>query len=141
MAKQQRTIGILIIQLALAIYFVITGLCLIAPSLGSSISSTEVQALSHIFASASVQKFVCIVLGILLLACGIVFLIKVFGLDLGKVDDIIKYSTLILWIIVTVVALIYYLSDFKTRAVFHWFLSLAKNALIIGGILTIKNGK
>ena len=46
-------------------------------------------------------------------------------------------------IAVTVIALIAYAKvDFKSGgSVFHWFLSLAKNGLIIGGIVTIKNGK
>ena len=141
MAKQQRTWGVFIIQLALAIYFVITGLCLVAPKLGSSISSSEIEALTRVFNDATVTRVVNMIIGILLLVCGGCFLIKALITDLKKFDDVIKYITLIVWIVVTVVALIYYLKDFKNGTAMHWFLSLAKNALIVGGILTIKNGK
>jgi hypothetical protein len=138
MAKQQRTIGVLVIQLALAVYFVMTGLCLFG--VGQSISSEEVQALTGFFGSAA--KVLDIIIGIVLIACGVMFFIKALGVDLGKVDDIVKYVTLVLWIIVSVIALIFYLKDFKNGNDWvHWFLSLGKNALIIGGILTVKNGK
>jgi len=122
--------------LALAVYFVVTGLCLFG--IGHSISGGEIEALTSFFGSAA--KVLDIIIGILLVACGVMFLLKAFGIDLGKVDDIVKYVTLILWIVVTVVALIYYFKDFRAGEWLHWFLSLAKNALIIGGILTIKNG-
>ncbi len=141
MAKQQRTWGIFIIQLALAIYFVITGLCLVAPKLGRNISASEIEALTRIFNNATVTTIVDMVIGILLLVCGACFCIKAFGMDLGKFDDCVKYITLIVWIVVTVVALIYYFKDFKNGNAMHWFLSLAKNCLIIGGVLTVKNGK
>ncbi len=137
MAKQQRTWGIFIIQLALAIYFVVTALCLFG--IGSSISSEEVKALTSLFGSAA--KVINIILGILLIVCGFCFCIKAIGIDLAKFDDFIKYTTLVLWIIITVAALIFYRTDFSSGNWLHWFLSLAKNALIIGGILTIKNGK
>lgn len=139
MAKQQRTIGVFIIQLALAVYFIVTGLCLFGK--GASISSTEIWLAVNVLGKAA--KVVGIILGILLVACGVMFLLKAFGVDLGKVDDIVKYFTLILWIIITVLALIAYAKhDFKgSWSWMHWVLALAKNALIIGGILTIKNGK
>ncbi len=59
----------------------------------------------------------------------------------GKADDIIKYVTLIVWIVVTVVTLISIIGELSSVLALHWLLVLAKNALIIGGILTIKNGK
>lgn len=137
MAKQQRTLGVFIIQLALAIYFVVTGLCLFG--IGGSISSDEINALTELFGKAA--KVLDIIIGILLIACGVMFLIKAFGVDLGKLDDIVKYVTLILWIVITVIALIENLKDFNAgNNWLHWFLVLAKNALIIGGVLTIKNG-
>jgi uncharacterized membrane protein YphA (DoxX/SURF4 family) len=138
MAKQQRTLGVFIIQLALAIYFVVTGLCLFG--IGGSISSDEINALTELFGKAA--KVLDIIIGILLIACGVMFLIKAFGVDLGKLDDIVKYVTLILWIVITVIALIENIGDFSAgnNQWLHWFLVLAKNALIIGGVLTIKNG-
>lgn len=135
--KQQRTIGVFIIQLALAIYLVITGLCLFG--IGGSISSSEIQGVTSFFKGGA--NAVEYVIGVLLIACGAVFFLKALGLDFGKADDIIKYVTLIVWIVVTVVTLISIIGELSSVLALHWLLVLAKNALIIGGILTIKNGK
>ncbi len=135
--KQQRTIGVFIIQLALAIYLVITGLCLFG--IGGSISSSEIQGVASFFKVGA--NVVTYVIGVLLMACGAVFCLKAFGLDLGKADDLIKYITLCVWIVVTVVTLISLIGELSSIKALHWLLVLAKNALIIGGILTIKNGK
>lgn len=137
MARQQRTIGVFIIQLALAIYFVVTSLCLFG--LGKSISSEEIVAVTTFFGKAS--KFLAIAVGVLLLLCGAMFAIKAIATDLGKVDDLFKYITLIVWIAITVVTLVNCFGDFKAGKALHWLLVLAKNSLIVGGILTIKNGK
>ena len=139
MAKQQRTFGILITQIALAVYFIVTGLCLFGK--GSSISSSEIVSVVKFFGSAA--KVIKPILGVILIAGGIMFLIKLCFDKLGKLDDIVKYIILIVWIIVTVVALIVYAKqDFNgSWDWLHWCLSLAKNCLIIGGILTIKNGQ
>ena len=140
MAKQQRTIGVFVIQLALAVYLVITGLCLVTP-LGKSISSEEIRSVANLFNNASLAKVISIIVGVILIACGVMFAIKAIITDLGKMDDFFKYATLIIWIVVTVITLITYFSDFSKGLALHWLLVLAKNALIIGGILTIKNGK
>ncbi len=141
--KQPRTWGIFIIQLSLAVYFAITGIFLLTSKLGASISSMEVSAVTMVFSNTTVQMIVKIVLAIVLIVYGVALLIKAFGADLGKLDDVLKIITLIVWCIVTVVALVTYAkTDFaKNGSIFHWFLSLAKNCLIIGGVLTIKNGK
>ncbi len=138
MAKQQRTFGVMIIQLALAIYMVVTGLCLTG-KIGSSISSEEITAVAKKF--GSISSALIIVIGILLIFCGVAFLIKLFGVDFGKLDDLVKYITLVVWIVVTVVTLISLSGELSSIKALHWLLVLAKNALIIGGILTVKNGK
>ena len=130
--KQQRTIGVLIIQLALAIYLIITGLCLFG--IGGSISSSEIQGVTSFFkGGANAVEYV--------IGCGVIFFLKALGLDFGKADDLIKYITLIVWIVVTAVTLISLIGELSSIKALHWLLVLAKNALIIGGILTIKNGK
>ena len=141
--KQPRTWGIFIIQLSLAIYFVVTGILLFAgQKLGASISSTEISEVLKYFKDP-LQLIIKIILAVILIIYGVALIIKAFGTDLGKFDDVLKAITVIVWIIVAVVALISYAkSDFsKGGSIFHWFLSLAKNGLIIGGIITIKNGR
>lgn len=138
MAKQPRTWGIFITQLALAIYFIVTAICLIT-GIGSSISSSEIQAVASLFGKAAFV--ISVIIGIILLACGVMFALKAFGMDFGKFDDYVKYVTIILWIIITVITLIFYIKELTSVLALHWLLVLAKNALIIGATLTVKNGK
>ncbi|MBO4546909.1 MAG: hypothetical protein J5700_04945 [Treponema sp.] len=138
MAKQPRTWGIFVCQLSLAIYFVVTAICLIT-RVGSSISSAEINAVAALFGKAA--PVISVLIGIILAVCGIMFAFKAFGIDFGKIDDYIKYVTIVLWIIITVITLIFYIKEWTSVLVLHWLLVLAKNALIIGSTLTIKNGK
>ena len=137
MSKQRRTIGIFIIQLALAVYLFITGLCLFG--IGSSISSEEIKGVTQFF--TKISSVLNIIIAILLVVCGVMFFLKALGLDFGKVDDYVKIITLVVWIVVTVVTLLGLIGDLAGIKALHWLLVLAKNSLIIGGILTIKNGK
>ena len=102
MSKQRSSLGSVIVQLALAIYLVVTGVCLFG--VGRSISSEEIKGVTSFF--KDISPAINIVIAILLIVCGVIFLLKVFSLDLGKIDDLIKYVTLIVWIVVTVVTLI-----------------------------------
>ena len=138
MAKQPRTWGIFICQLALAIYFVVTAVCLIL-KIGSSISSAEINAVAALFGKAA--PVISLIIGIILGICGIMFALKAFGMDFEKFDDYVKYVTIVLWIIVTVITLVFYMTEWTSILVLHWLLVLAKNALIIGATLTVKNGK
>lgn len=135
MSKQRSSLGSVIVQLALAIYLVVTGVCLFG--VGRSISSEEIKGVTSFF--KDISPAINIVIAILLIVCGVIFLLKVFSLDLGKLDDLIKYVTLIVWIVVTVVTLITYMKELSSILVLHWLLVLAKNGLIIGGILCIKD--
>lgn len=137
MSKQRSSLGSVIVQLALAIYLVVTGVCLFG--VGRSISSEEIKGVTSFF--KDISPAINIVIAILLIVCGVVFFLKVFSLDLGKLDDLIKYVTLIVWIVVTVVTLLTYMKELSSILALHWLLVLAKNGLIIGGILCIKDGK
>ena len=137
MSRQRNSLGSVIVQLALAIYLVVTGVCLFG--VGRSISSEEIKGVTSFF--KDISPAINIVIAILLIVCGVVFLLKVFSLDLGKLDDLIKYVTLIVWIVVTVVTLLTYMKELSSILALHWLLVLAKNGLIIGGILCIKDGK
>ena len=135
MSKQRSSLGSVIVQFALAIYLVVTGVCLFG--VGRSISSEEIKGVTSFF--KDISPAINIVIAILLIVCGVIFLLKVFSLDLGKLDDLIKYVTLIVWIVVTVVTLITYMKELSSILALHWLLVLAKNGLIIGGILCIKD--
>lgn len=139
--QQRRLFGVVIMQLALAIYLVVTGICLTF-KIGKSISSSEIESLLKVFSSTS--DIIGVVTGILLIVCGVIFLLKALNrrFDIGRFDDVLKYVTLFLWIAVTAVSLANNIDDWRRGPmILHWLLILAKNAFIIGGILTIKDGR
>lgn len=133
MSRSDGFLATIVTQVALALYLIVTGLCLFG--VGSSISSEEINALTSIFKSAKVINYI---IGALLIAYGIFLLVKTFmpGFDLGNLDNIIRLVAIILWILITVLSLYNNRADLAGGArILHWLLVLAKNAFIIGGLL------
>lgn len=128
--KTGRTLGPVVIQIALAIYFAITGLCLF--SLGTSVSSEQIsQALSILNVNTKILR---IILGVIILFCAVILILKLF-VNTGTFGAIMMYVTLFFWIAVTVIVLC---ATWKTNvSLLAWFLSLSKNALIIGGLMCV----
>lgn len=135
MAKSEKGFGAFIIQLALALYLAVTGICLLG--VGSSISSTEIQALTGLFQGGA--KVINIIVGIALIVFGVIVCIKALApkFDLGVFDNVLKAIALILWLIVTFLSLWANRNDLVSggSAILHWLLIAAKNAFIIGAII------
>lgn len=128
--KTGRTLGPIVIQLALAIYFTITGLCLF--SFGSSVSSEQIsQALTILNINTKVLR---IILGVILIFCAVILVIRLFT-NTGVFGAIMMYITLFFWIAVTVIVL--YATWKQHVDLLSWCLSLSKNALIIGGLMCV----
>ena len=66
MSRSDGFLATIVTQVALALYLIVTGLCLFG--VGSSISSEEINALTSIFKSAKVINYI---IGALLIAYGI----------------------------------------------------------------------
>src|SRR5574344_675495 len=135
MANQsKRSLGLVFVQIALAVYFIVTGLCMLG--VGSSIKSYQTGAAVCSVFTGDMANFVNVVLGILILACGVILVIKFFW-NPGKLDNLLMLITLIVWIIVAVITDLFS-SDYGifkgTVKWLAWFLDVAKNLLIIGGL-------
>jgi hypothetical protein len=140
MANQfKRSLGLVFVQIALAVYFLITGLCMLGA--GSSIKSFQTSAAVYSLFSGDLANLVNIILGIVILACGVILAIKFFW-NSGKLDSLLMLITLIVWIVVAVITDLFS-SDygiFKGHvALLAWLLDVGKNLLIIGGLMTVHN--
>lgn len=139
MAKtSNRGLGALLIRIALAAYFIITGLCMLG--VGGSVKASEAGAAVLEIFSGDVAKIVVILLAVVLLVGGICIAITIFR-DFGSWDNTVMIILTILWIIIAVVADVFSksfgVSKLDGNAMF-WILNVAKDLLIIGGLLSIR---
>jgi hypothetical protein len=140
MANQfKRSLGLTFVQIALAVYFIITGLCMLGA--GSSIKSFQTTAAVYSVFSGNLANTVNVILGIVILSCGVILAIKFFW-NAGKLDSFLMLITLIVWIVVAVITDLFS-SDYGILkghvALLAWLLDVGKNLLIIGGLMTVHN--
>jgi uncharacterized membrane protein YphA (DoxX/SURF4 family) len=139
MAKtSNRGLGALLLRIALAAYFIITGLCMLG--VGGSIKSSEAGAAIYEIFSGDLAKVLVIVVAILLLIGGVCIAITIFR-DLGAWDNTVMLVITIIWIVVAIVADVFSRSfgvkNLDGNAMF-WILNVAKDLMIIGGLLSIR---
>ena len=139
MAKtSNRGLGALFLRIALAAYFIITGLCMLG--VGGSIKSSEAGAAIYEIFSGDLAKIVAIVIAIVLLIGGVCIAITIFR-DLGNWDNTVMLILTVVWIVIAVVADVFSRSfgvnKLDGNAMF-WILNVAKDLLIIGGLLSIR---
>ena len=139
MAKTtNRGLGALFLRIALAAYFIITGLCMLG--VGGSVKASEAGAAIYEIFSGDLAKILVIVVAILLLIGGVCIAITIFR-DLGNWDNTVMVILTVLWIVIAVVADVFSKSfgvnKLDGNAMF-WILNVAKDLLIIGGLLSIK---
>ena len=139
MAKTtNRGLGALFLRIALAAYFIITGLCMLG--VGGSVKASQAGAAIYEIFSGDLAKIVAIVVAILLLIGGVCIAITIFR-DLGNWDNTAMLILTVLWIVIAVVADVFSRSfgvnKLDGNAMF-WILNVAKDLLIIGGLLSIK---
>ncbi len=139
MAKtSNRGLGALFLRIALAAYFIITGLCMLG--VGGSIKSSEAGAAIYEIFSGDLAKIVAIIVAIVLLIGGVCIAITIFR-DLGTWDNTVMIILTVIWIVIAVVADVFSrsfgVSKLDGDAMF-WILNVAKDLLIIGGLLSIR---
>ncbi len=139
MAKNSnRGLGALFLRIALAAYFIITGLCMLG--VGGSVKASQAGAAIYEIFSGDLAKIVAIVVAILLLIGGVCIAITIFR-DLGNWDNTVMLILTVIWIVIAVVADVFSrsfgVSKLDGNAMF-WILNVAKDLLIIGGLLSIR---
>lgn len=139
MAKNSnRGLGALFLRIVLAAYFIITGLCMLG--VGGSVKASQAGAAIYEIFSGDLAKIVAIVVAILLLIGGVCIAITIFR-DLGNWDNTVMLILTVIWIVIAVVADVFSRSfgvnKLDGNAMF-WILNVAKDLLIIGGLLSIR---
>ena len=133
-----RGLGALFLRIALAAYFIITGSCMLG--VGGSIKSSEAGAAIYEIFSGDLAKIVAIVVAIVLRIGGVCIAITIFR-DLGNWDNTVMLIITVIWIVIAVVADVFSRSfgvnKLDGNAMF-WILNVAKDLLIIGGLLSIR---
>ena len=133
-----RGIGALFIRIALAAYFIITGLCIL--DVGSSVMSSQAGAAIYKIFSGDLAKIIGIIIAILFIIGGVCIAITIFR-DLGNWDNTVMIILAVLWIAIAIIADIFTkkfgVGNLENDAMF-WILNVAKDLLIIGGLLAIK---
>ena len=133
-----RGLGALFIRIALAAYFIITGLCMLG--VGGSVKASQAGAAVYEIFNGDLAKIIAIVVAIVILIGGICVAITIFR-DLGNFDNTAMLILTVLWIIIAVVADVFTssfgVSKLDGNAMF-WILNVAKDLLIIGGLLSIR---
>ena len=139
MAKStNRGLGALFIRIALAAYFIITGLCMLG--VGGSVKASEAGAAIYEIFSGDLSQIVAIIAAIVILIGGVCVAITIFR-DLGNWDNTVMLILTVLWIVIAVVADVFShsfgVNKLDGNAMF-WILNVAKDLLIIGGLLSIR---
>ncbi|MDE6349399.1 MAG: hypothetical protein K2K67_00140 [Treponemataceae bacterium] len=133
MAKSSKwSLGVVLTQVALALYLTVTGLFTLG--LGGNRSSSELTRAVHKLLNGDLANVVVILLGVVVLVCGIMLILRFFW-NPGTLDGLFKLITLIAWIVVTVVIDICGFGSF--HSIWEWILSVAGNLLIIGALLVV----
>lgn len=133
-----RGLGALFLRIALAAYFIITGLCMLG--VGGSVKASQAGAAVYEIFKGDLAKIIAIVVAIVILIGGVCVAITIFR-DLGNFDNTAMLILTVLWIIIAVVADVFTssfgVSKLDGNAMF-WILNVAKDLLIIGGLLSIR---
>ena len=133
MAKSSKwSLGVMLTQIALALYLTVTGLFTLG--LGGNRSSSELTRAVKELLKGDLANVVVILLGVVVLVCGIMLILRFFW-NPGTLDGLFKLITLIAWIVVTVVIDICGFGSF--HSIWEWILSVAGNLLIIGALLVV----
>ena len=136
--KTNKGLGALLLRIALAAYFIITGLCMLG--VGGSVKASEAGAAIYEIFSGDLAKIVAIAVAIVLIIGGVCVAITIFR-DLGNWDNTVMLILTVLWIVIAVIADVFSRSfgvgKLDGNAMF-WILNVAKDLLIIGGLLSIR---
>lgn len=133
-----RGLGALFLRIALAAYFIITGLCMLG--VGGSVKASQAGAAIYEIFSGDLAKIVAIIVAIVILIGGVCVAITIFR-DLGNWDNTVMLILTVLWIVIAVVADVFSRSFGVNKLdgdAMFWILNVAKDLLIIGGLLSIK---
>lgn len=137
MENKKRTIGTLILQIALGLLFIVSGIWTLQNGKGDEIAS----AIRSIF-SKDVAQVICIVFGIIEIVAGVFLLLRLFVFLNTSLDTLLMIIIMICWIVAIVMI------DFVGNdGLFNnfdsgflgWLNRFARHLLILGAVIKVKD--
>ncbi|MBQ9630857.1 MAG: hypothetical protein IJR49_04655 [Treponema sp.] len=130
MAKGKSSIGALLVQIALGVFFVVTGIWTLQNGSGNEIAT----AINKLF-SGDMQKIIRMVFGIIEVLAGAFLLLRMFVSFSSSIDSLLMVIVMIAWLVSIV--LLDILGGFTFSLA--WLHQVAYHLLVLGGIIMVKD--
>ena len=134
---ERNSIGYMLTQLALGLYFFVTGIWTLQGGNGN-----EIAAAVKSVTNGDTARIICLVFGIIEVLAGLFLLLRIFVTFSSPIDTILMIIIMIAWIVAIV------LLDFIGKgalpsgsidSVLRWLSTLSRHLLVLGGIVIVKN--
>jgi uncharacterized membrane protein YphA (DoxX/SURF4 family) len=135
--QREHSVGYLFLQVALGLFFLVSGIWTLQGSSGNEIAVAIKSVLSGDSAQIS-----CIVFGIIEVLAGIFLLLRMFVTFSSPIDTILMVIIMIAWI--ASIILIDFLEKGALPAgnfasILRWLKALAYHLLVLGAVITVRN--
>ncbi len=137
MENKHRTVGTLILQIALGLLFIVSGIWTLQNGKGDEIAA----AIRSIF-NGDVAKVICIVFGIIEIVAGVFLLLRLFVFLNTNLDTLLMIIIMICWI-VAIIMIDFIGKDGLLNNLNEGFLGFlnrfARHLLILGAVIKVKD--
>lgn len=130
MAKGRSSLGTLLVQIALGLFFVVTGIWTLQNGNGNEIAT----AINKLF-SGDTQKMIRMIFGIIEVLAGAFLLLRMFVSFSSSIDSLLMVIVMIAWLVSIV--LLDVLNGFTFSLA--WLHKVAYHLLVLGGIIVVKD--
>lgn len=137
MENKHRTVGTLILQIALGLLFIVSGIWTLQNGKGDEIAA----AIRSIF-NGDVAKVICIVFGVIEIVAGVFLLLRLFVFLNTNLDTLLMIIIMICWI-VAIIMIDFIGRDGLLNNLNEGFLGFlnrfARHLLILGAVIKVKD--
>ena len=135
--RREHSVGYLFLQVALGLFFLVSGIWTLQGSSGNEIA----VAIKSVLSGDSAQ-ICCIVFGIIEVLAGIFLLLRMFVTFSSPIDTILMVIIMIAWI--ASIILIDFLEKGALPAgnfasILRWLKAFAYHLLVLGAVITVRN--
>ncbi|MBP3710293.1 MAG: hypothetical protein J6I73_07830 [Treponema sp.] len=129
-SKGKSSIGSLLLQIALGLFFVVTGIWTLQNGTGNEIAT----AINKLF-SGDLQRIIRLVFGIIEVLAGAFLLLRMFVSFSSSIDSLLMVIVMIAWLVSIV--LLDVIGGFALSM--NWLHKVAYHLLVLGGIIMVKD--
>lgn len=137
MENKHRTVGTLILQIALGLLFIVSGIWTLQNGKGD-----EITVAIHSIFSGDLANILCIVFGIIEIVAGVFLLLRLFAFLNTNLDTLLMIIIMVCWII-AIVIIDFIGKDSLFNNLNGGFLAFinrfAKHLLILGAVIKVKD--